>query len=211
MNSILRWCHRILLFILPIVAVFYLVGHADALNITAQEIDFLERSYFIVVLFGLFFIVLYGMYLPTTLQDTLGLLLAPILGCVVQLLFARDQFWLYLAELGMIYTLQIALAFLCLLLIYAAVGFWNAIVHRDLGELVNTLLLLGLELLFAIPCAGAVYLFSRIIFTVILPQTLDGQALLSLGGLIVYGFWFVTFGQNMWIYFKVLYRESTLG
>lgn len=208
LNETLRWCYRALLFALPIVAVIYLVSHAAELNVSAREINFLEHSYFLVVLFSLFFIVLYSLYLPTNLRDTLSLLLTPIFGCLVQFLFVRDQFWLYLAELGMVYTLQISLAFLGLLTIFVGVGIWNALVHKEWGDFLSMAALVALQMLFAIPCAGAVYLFGRVMFTVILPQALYGYSVWSLAGAAVYGFWLVMFAQNMWIFFKVLYNES---
>ena len=211
LNSVLRWCYRFVLFVLPIYAVFYVVYHDTTLGITAGNIDFLQRSYFLVVLFSLFFIVLYSMYLPTNLRDTASLLLGPMLGCLTQLVLARERAWLYLAELGMVYVMEISVAFFIVLLVILGLGIWSALKDRELDTGVNTVGLIVAQLLFAIPCGGAIYIFGRVIFTVILPETLHGGSIWSLAGLVAYGCWLVPFIQNMWVFLKVLYQESIAG
>lgn len=211
LNNVLRWCYCASLVIWPIVAVIYLAYHSASLGITDQEIDFLQRSYFLVVLFGLFFMILYSMYLPTTLRDTASLLLAPLIGGLLQLVLAGDKAMLYIAEIAMIYTMEIATAFLLLWLFIVGLSIANMVTERTLSSVVSGLGFVGIQLLYVIPCAGAVYLFGRIIFTVILPNTYSGHSALSVMAIITYGLFAIPFGQNMYVYLKCLYQESILA
>lgn len=207
LNHWLRILYCAVLLIFPIIAIYY-VSTQMAEELTANEIRFLQGGYFIVAIFDLLFIVLYSMYLPTKLTDTTSLLLAPLFGCVVQFLIARQQIGLYLAELGMIYTIEICLAFIILWLGLVGAAIWNAITERSISTLFNGLLLTGMQLLFVIPCAGVIYIFSRLIITVILPQTITGEMLWSSMGIVLFLSFLLPLLQNCFVYLKCLLQES---
>lgn len=200
----------ILLFVLPIVSVVFVVRQADVLGVSEGEINFLFSSFFLVALFNLFFLILYHGYLPTRLGGITSLLFAPIVSCLIQLVLARQFVSGYLAELGMIYTIEVVLAFCMLMGIIVVAGLWTSIVERDKAG-ASILLLCVLQLLFLIPGGGAVYIFSKVIFTVFLPAAIDPYEPISVMGILVYIVFFAPILQNLWTFFKAWKEESIIA
>ncbi len=165
--SFLQLAYALLLLTIPIYSVIFLHTNPEALEImSAGNLDFLQRSYFLVVLFSFFALILLREYLPDTLPGILDVLVAPFIIVGLQALISPISASGYIATIGMLHIITIILGFILLIgyiFVTAILGMlmekkWNW--DTALGILVTC----GAQLLFIIPGAGAMYIFVKYIY-----------------------------------------------
>jgi hypothetical protein len=179
--------------------------------VTPRETDFLLRSFFLVGLFNLFFLLLYQGYLPNKLTTLVSLLFGPLLTAFGHTLITGDGFWFTVAEAGMIYTMEIMLTFAILILMVVALEVSASVVQRNFGKLGSTLLICGLQGLFLVPGGGAVYIFSRVIINNVFTEMAATHGVWSPLALISYALVVIPIIQNIWTFFHHLKNESMIS
>lgn len=212
--ALLQWVYSLTILGLPIYSVVYVHTNQAALAIVSEfELHFLQSSYFLVVLFVLFMLVLLHEYLPDTLTGMLDILLVPIVIITIQALFSPSSIPEYLARAGMLHITTIILAFVLLVGYIFLVGLIGNIISKsfDSDSILGLIVMCGAQLLFIIPGCGAIYIFSKYIFLHdILPLSATNSVwhpavLLSIG---LYLFSIV---NTTWVFGRKLKSESIIG
>lgn len=208
---ILQWTYSLVILVIPIYAVIFLHTNSEALAIvTEKELHFLQSSYFLVVLFTLFMLVLLHEYLPDTVPQMLNLLIAPILIVGAQALVSPISLSEYIAQLGMLHVITIILAFIILIayiLILSLFGMTGDMEFGDEGFL-GLLITCGAQLLFIIPGVGAIYIFGRYIYIHEILSNSPNGTLWHWSTLFIIGTYALSIANTTWIFGRKLKNES---
>lgn len=209
-RSWIKFIYCVFLLVLPVVAAVVVGLQAETLRVDLWWVHFLQSSFFLVGLFNLFFLILYHEYLPDNLLTLCSLLFGPIIVAAGHALVAPNSFWFTLAEAGMIYTIEIILAFALLMVIILVLATLGSLRERDLSGLGGALLVCGLQLLFLIPGGGALYIFSQVIIENVLQEIALANGAWSVLSVVSYGLLLATIVENIWAFFHGLKDKSIL-
>lgn len=165
--TILKWVYSLSVLIIPIYSVIFLHTNPGALEImSAKNLDFLQSSYFLVVIFILFMLVLLHEYLPSSLLGMSELVFTPVIIIALQALVSPVSASEYLAQLGMLHVITVMLSFIILILYILVVAIVGNMFSSSLYDesILGLLVTCGAQLLFIIPGAGAIYIFGKYIY-----------------------------------------------
>lgn len=212
--SLLQWIYSLVILGLPIYSVIFVHTNSEALAIvTEKELHFLQSSYFLVVLFTLFMLVLLHEYLPDTIPQMLNLLVAPVLIVAVQAVVSPISATEYIAQLGMLHIITIILAFIILILYIFILGILGNIFSKtfDGDSIIGLLFICGAQLLFIIPGAGAMYIFGRYIYIHEILTSSPNGTLWHWSTLFIIGTYVFSIINTTWIFGRKLKNESIAG
>lgn len=165
--GILQLIYSLMILVIPIYSVIFLHTNPEALEImSASNLDFLQRSYFLVVLFSFFALILLREYLPDTLPGILDILIAPFVIIGLQALVSPISASEYLAIIGMLHIITIMSGFILLIGYIFTMAIFGMIMEKkwNWDTLLGILVTCGAQLLFIIPGAGAMYIFVKYIY-----------------------------------------------
>lgn len=204
----LRALYAVALLLLPVYSVLFIVYSpltADALS--DSQISFLASTYFLVVLFNLFMLVLRFKDLPHTMAGMLNVLLTPVVVIVLHTVLDEGSVAMAIASLGMVYAMSMMVAYAGLVF----VGPYLAGKVRSVRDAVSAFGLGLTQLLFIIPGIGAVVIFSEVLLkTQIWPAYGEAEPyspMLVLSYALLIG----AVVQNAWTVAKEMRKNSVLA